>query len=92
MHQISSTRDTPNRTGIHTEAAGPVDTTRTEVEVVRAVVVAVVLVGRARPVVAAGAYVAEHAIPAVTGSRQEDLSTVRACEQAAIDTVEGCPY
>ena len=90
MHLLSSTRDRPNRKAIVTAAvAVPVDTPRTEAEVVRVVVVAPI--GRARPVVAVGAYVVELAIPTVTGSRQEDLSAIRACEQAAVDTVEGSP-
>ena len=92
MHLLSSTRDRPNRKPIVTGVVVPADTSRTETEVeaVRAVVVA--LEGRARPVEAEGAYVVELAIPAATGSRQEDLSTIRACEQTAIDTVEGSPY
>ena len=90
MHQISSTCDRPNRKAkVTVVAAVPADTPRIEEEAARVVVVA--LTGRARPVVAAGAYVGELAITTVTGSRQEDLSAIRACEQAAVDTVEGSP-
>ena len=90
MHLLSSTRDRPNRKTIATVVVvEPVDTSRIEAEAARVAVVA--LTGRARPVVAVGAHVVELATPTVTGSRQEDLSAIRACEQAAVDTVEGSP-
>ena len=89
MHLLSSTRDRPNRQATATVVAAPADTSGTEEEGVRA---AVDPIGRARPVAAVGAYVDEPAIPAETRSRQEDLSTIRPCEQAAIDTVAGSPY